>query len=135
MTIETTSTAATSASRLSHFGSTATSASQTPSTTEASTAATVPQVTAESSAARPVLRRYAAAIATIRNISIPSRSVTRRTWPMPLGGEHHLAKQRLAGHFRGRRRRQGRRLDHDQTIIVLTIFVNRSHDLFRIKEQ
>src|SRR5437763_7905337 len=91
MTIETTNTAATSASRLSHFGSTATSASQTPSTTEASTAATVPQVTAESSAARPVLRRYAAAIATIRNISIPSRSVTRRTWPMVLGGEDQLA--------------------------------------------
>ena len=42
----------------------------------------VPQATAGSSAARPVLRRYAAAMATMRNISMPSRSVTSRTWPM-----------------------------------------------------
>src|SRR5258708_13568056 len=80
-----------SASRLSHFGVTATSASHTPSTTETSTAVAVPQVTAGSSAARPVLRRYAAAIATMRNISMPSRSVTRRIWPMASGGEDQLA--------------------------------------------
>ena len=52
-----TSTAATSASSDSDFGVTATSASQTPSTTETSTATMAPELTAESSAARPVLRR------------------------------------------------------------------------------
>src|SRR5579859_2229753 len=90
------STVAMSASRLSHFGVTATSASHTPSTTEANTAVAVPQATAGSSAARPVLRRYAAAIATMRNISMPSRSVTRRIWPMALGGEDQLAVLRDA---------------------------------------
>src|SRR5690349_16851414 len=85
-----------SARSASHFGSTATSASHTPSTTDARTAAIVPAVTAESSAARPVLRRYAAAMATIRNISIPSRNVTSRTWPMRLRREDEFSVLRDA---------------------------------------
>src|SRR5438876_6118542 len=70
-----TSTAATSASKASHFGRTATSASQVPRTTEAATAVAVPQPTAESSAARPDFLRYVAASATIRK---PTRSRTLR---------------------------------------------------------
>src|SRR5438445_1800599 len=121
--MEMTSTAATSASNASHFGRTATSASQVPRTTEVPIAVAVPQPTAESSAARPVLLRYVAAIATIRNISMPSRSVTSSIWPIggSLGGQdqfsvlrqpqavlaavmrdHELAvgaKQRLAPHL------------------------------------
>src|SRR6267378_2450674 len=80
--MEMTSTAATSASNASHFGRTATSASQVPRTTEAATAVAVPQPTAERSAARPDFLRYVAAITTIRNISMPSRSVTSSIWPI-----------------------------------------------------
>src|SRR2546422_1057462 len=127
--MEMTSTAATSASKASHFGRTATSASQVPRTTEAATAVAVPQPTAESSSARPDFLRYVAAIATIRNISIPSRSVTSSIWLISgsLGGQdqfsvlrqpqavlaavmrnHELAirpKERLAAHLVWRRDR------------------------------
>src|SRR6266404_404169 len=91
--MEMTSTAATSASKASHFGRTATSASQVPRTTEAAIAVAVPQPTAESSAARPDFLRYVAAIATIRNISIPSRSVTSSIWPIggSLGGQDQFS--------------------------------------------
>src|SRR6478736_9172655 len=82
MTMETTSAAATSASTASQKGCTATSASQTPRMVDAATAAAVPHQTAGSSASRPVFLRYAAAMATIRNISIPSRSVTTIIWPI-----------------------------------------------------
>src|SRR5467141_488594 len=132
--MEMTSTAATSASKASHFGRTATSASQVPKTTEAAIAVAVPQPTAESRAARPDFLRYVAAIATIRNISIPSRRVTSSIWPIgSLGGQdqfsalrqpqavlaavvrdHQLttmAKQRFAGHLvRGARGRRAPRL-------------------------
>src|SRR5438045_2043862 len=81
-TMEMTRTAATRESRASHFGSTAASASHVPSTTEMATEAAVPQPTAESRASRPVCRRYVAAMATMRNISIPSRSVTSSIWPI-----------------------------------------------------
>src|SRR5216684_1235679 len=91
--MEMTSTAATSASNAYHFGRTATSASQVPRTTEAAIAVAVPQPTAESSGARPVFLRYVAAIATIRNISMPSRSVTSSIWPIggSLGGQDQFS--------------------------------------------
>src|SRR5690242_6003862 len=94
--MEITRTAATRARSDSHFGRTATSASQTPRMMEAITAHAVPHVTADRSPARPVLRRCAAAIATMRNISTPSRSVTRKTWSMDSGGEDQLAALRDA---------------------------------------
>jgi len=66
---------------------------------------------------------------------------------MVLGGEDQLAGlcdaqsvfapvQCLAGHFRGRCRclLRGQALEHDQTIMLLTMSVNRSHGSFHIKE-
>src|SRR2546426_11991241 len=135
-----TSTAATSASKASHFGRTAASASQVPRTTEAATAVAVPQPTAESSAARPDFLRYVVAIATIRNISIPSRSVTSSIWPIggSLGGQDqfsvlrqpqtllaavmrnhelaHRAKESLSAHLVWRGGRGTRQAAFDRTI-------------------
>src|SRR5882672_773625 len=83
----------------------------------------------------------------MRNISMPSRSVTSRTWPIALRRENELA---VLGHaqpvlatvvrddqFFARAEQHPARhpwrhwrglggLGHDQTIIVITVIVNRS---------
>src|SRR6266496_4032375 len=83
----------------------------------------------------------------MRNISIPSRSVTRSIWPIALRGEDELAvlghaqpvlatvvrndqflaraEQYVARHF-GRRCRTLGGLGHIETIIIITVIVNRS---------
>src|SRR5678815_1513346 len=101
MTMVITRVAATSARTPSQNGVTTASASHTPRMVDATTALPAPQPTAESSGSRPVLRRYAAAMATIRNISMPSRSVTTIIWPISAflgsGNEADPADARVGG--------------------------------------
>src|SRR5262245_46879118 len=91
-------TAATTASSASQMGWTATSARNTPSTMETTAAVPVPHHAAGTRPSRPVFRRYAIAIATMRKASMPSLSVKTVICSMVVpricvdsGGQNQLA--------------------------------------------